>query len=133
MPELLQIVFSGAITGEYDLETSKKRFQKLFRLSDDKVSKLFTGKEFVIKTGISEEEAMKFAIKITDAGCECALEDVPDENDPTQDPNFVDRRKGERRIRTRRPPRPNAIVPDRRIFPGRRRGDAKKSGQQQIG
>ncbi|MBL4680700.1 MAG: hypothetical protein JKY88_08260 [Pseudomonadales bacterium] len=132
MPELLQIVFSGALTGEYDLKTSKKNFQKLFRLSDAKVNKLFTGKEIVIKSGMNEQEAMNFAIKIADTGCECAIAEVPDKNDPTNDPDFVDRRKGERRIRTRRPPRPGAIVPDRRISLGRRRGDANKT-KQQIG
>lgn len=105
----------------------KKNFNSF---SDARTDKLFTGKEFVIKTGISEDEAMKFAIKFADTGCECSMEEVPDENDPTNDPNFVDRRKGERRIRTRRPSRPGAIAPDRRVLLGHRRGDSKNTGQQ---
>ncbi|MFT7686499.1 MAG: hypothetical protein ACI9FB_001844 [Candidatus Azotimanducaceae bacterium] len=129
MSGLLQIVFYGATTGEYDLETSKKRFQKLFNLPETRTEKLFGGQEFVIKSGISKEQAMNFAIKISEAGCECAIEDMPDENDPTNDPNFVEQRKGDRRVRTRRPPRPGAIVPDRRLMAGRRKGDADSSGQ----
>ena len=131
MPENLQIIFSGTITGEYDLDTSKLRFKKLFNIPEKRVDKLFSGKDFVIKSGISEDQAMKFAIKIADAGCECAIEEMPDENDPTLDPNFVERRKsGERRVRTRRPPRAGAIVPDRRQNNGRRRADIAKSNQQ---
>ena len=129
MSDSLQIVFSGTTTGEYDVDTSKKRFQKLFNLPDKRIDKLFNGNEVVIKSGISEEQAMNFAIKIAEAGCECAIEEMPDENDPTNDPNFVEQRKAERRVRTRRPPRPGAIVPDRRIFAGRRKGDANNSGQ----
>ncbi len=117
-----RLVFDGTTTGEYDLDTSKKRLQHFFKIPAGKVNQLFTGEEVVVKTNISEQLAMKFAFKIAEAGCECYIEPVPDDNDPTTDPNFVERRKSDRRLRPRRPPRPGAIIPDRRNR-GRRKTD----------
>lgn len=113
---LFQITFAGAITGEFDLPTTKQQFRKLFKLTPQKLERLFLGNEVTIKSNITESTAMSFAIKIAEAGCECSIEPMPDENDLTTDPNFVNRRTGgERRVRFRRGPRPGAIVPDRRL------------------
>lgn len=119
---LYRVLFSGALTGEYDLETTKKRFAKRFRLDNSKVDKLFTGKEFVLKDNIEEELAVTYAMKVAETGCECYIENVP--NDMSEQAGFVERRQnGERRVRFRRGPRPGAAVPDRRQNKGRRKAD----------
>lgn len=108
-----RIVFDGTLTGEFDLETTKRRFGKLFKLDARKTEALFSGKEQIIKDNITEDVAMKFAIKIAEAGCECYIESVAP-RDPDV-PDTGERRKSERRLRWRRGPRPGAIVPDRRL------------------
>ena len=120
----MKIVFDGTLTGEYDDVTTKKRFQKLFRLKDEQVARLFSGTEFTIKSNLTEAVAMEMAFKIADAGCECAIEPMPDDNDISLQPGFVEQRKlGNRRLKFRRGPRPGAIIPDRRHNNGRRKTD----------
>ena len=110
--ELFRVVFDGSLTGEFDEATTKKRFAKLFRLNMQRVNTLFSGKEYVIKNNISESLAMEFMIKVAEAGCECSVQEMPDENEP----NYDEKRKvEERRLRFRRPARTGAIVPDRRL------------------
>ncbi|MBQ76465.1 MAG: hypothetical protein CMQ20_15780 [Gammaproteobacteria bacterium] len=110
--DLFRVVFDGSLTGEFDSATAKKRFGKLFHLATQRVDLLFSGREFVIKNNITEEKAMEFMIKVSEAGCECYVQEMPDENEPDYDEL---RTKGERRLRYRRPPRTGAMVPDRRM------------------
>jgi hypothetical protein len=110
--ELFRVVFDGSLTGEFDEVTSRKRFGRLFRLNSQRVDSLFSGKEYVIKNNVTENQAMEFMIKVSEAGCECYVQEMPDENEPDYDEK---RKTGERRMRYRRPPRAGAIVPDRRL------------------
>lgn len=110
--QLFRVVFGGSLTGEFDEATAKKRFGKLFRLNDQRVNSLFSGKDYVIKNNVTESQAMTFMIKVSEAGCECSVQEMPDENEPEYDEK---RKSGERRLRFRRPPRTGAIVPDRRL------------------
>jgi hypothetical protein len=120
---LYRVVFNGNLTGEYDLDTTKRRVQKLFRLTDRTVSRMFAGKEVILKDNVAEDVAMNYAIKLADAGCECYIDLVPADDDISTEEGFVERRRGGRRMGVRRPPRPGAIVPDRREVVGRRRSD----------
>lgn len=121
---LFHIIFSGALSGEYDLQTTKRRFKKVFRLSDDQVEKLFSGKEFVIKTHVTESIAMKFAIKLSDIGCECAIQEA-------LDPDLE--RLFEARIAQRRLSfdhvTSGASVEERRLLIGRRKSDISRRVQ----
>jgi len=110
--KIFQVVFNGAVTGEFDLETTKARFKKVFKLRPTQLNKLFTGNDVVIKKNINEDTAMQFAMKIADIGCECYIEHMP-----SLDGNKIDEHRSadERRTRFRRPPRPGAIIPDRRL------------------
>lgn len=110
--QLFRVVFDGSLTGEFDEATAKKRFGRLFHLSGKQVNSLFSGKDYVIKNNVTESQAMKFMIKVSEAGCECSVQEMPDENEPEYDEK---RRTSERRLRFRRPPRTGAIVPDRRL------------------
>ncbi len=119
--ELYRVVFSGRITEEFDLATTKKRFAKVFRLAPQKVDKLFSRQDTVLKDNVIEGLAMKFAMKIADVGCECYIEPVPHTGDISQQQGFVEQRGGVRRLWQRRPPRSGTVIPDRRILVGRRR------------
>ncbi len=119
--QLFRVVFDGSLTGEFDEATAKKRFGKLFRVNDQRVNTLFSGKNYVIKNNITESQAMEFMIKVAEAGCESSVQEMPDENEPEYDEK---RNSRERRLRLRRPPRAGAIVPDRRLHI-RRKTDRK--------
>jgi len=120
---LYQIVFCGSLTGEFEVAEAKSRFQKLFKLKDKQIEKLFSGKEHVIKSHLPEDRAMSMAIRIIETGCECEVEIIPDLDDISLQPGFVEHRKAIRRLRYRRDPRPGVIVPDRRDVSSRRKMD----------
>lgn len=124
--ESYRVTFDGATTEEYDLETTKKRFAKYFKLNLKKTERLFSGKVHILKTGITEAEAMKFAVAIANIGCECYIEPVPHDDDISHQPGFVERRRGgERRVNPsrRKSVRSASIRPDRRQNNGRRKTD----------
>ena len=110
--KIFQVVFNGAVTGEFDLETTRARFRKAFKLNPAQLEKLFAGHDVVIKKNIDEDTAMQFAMRIADIGCECYIEHMPSPDGKKIDEH---RSTDERRTRFRRPPRPGAIVPDRRL------------------
>jgi len=61
---LCRIVFSGTLTGEYDEEETQRRFAARFNLDTQRLQRLFSGKEFDLKSNISESRAMDYAFKI---------------------------------------------------------------------
>ena len=118
-----RVVFAGDLTGEFDLDATKRRFGKVFKLDESKVKRLFSGPEYTIKSGLTENQAMEFAMKVAEIGCECWIDLMPDPDDISLKPGFVEQRKGHRRIQFRRGPRAGAIVPDRRLLLSRRKLD----------
>ena len=116
--QLFRVMFNGTLTGEFDEETTKKQFARLFSLDQKRVNSLFSGKEYVIKNNVTEEVAMEFLIRLAEAGCESYIQEVLDENEPDYDEQ---RKVNERRLRFRRAARPGAIVPDRRLKIRRKR------------
>lgn len=109
--KLYQIKFDATITGEYDLHMTRRRFKKVFGLTQPALEKLFSGKELLIKKDLSEDSAMQFATKIADTGCECVIERILDESEEHYEEN---RDPHDRRIRHRRDSRPAAVIADRR-------------------
>lgn len=131
--QLYRVVFSGALTGEYEAETAKARFAKLFRLDEKKIKTLFSGKEIVIKNNLTEAAAMAYMIKVSETGCECYVEEILHDDDEGE--YEEKRRNDDRRLRYRRGPRPGAIVPDRRLRIRRKRDlrsflDRKRHGHE---
>ena len=124
--QLFRVTFSGVITDEYDLKTTKKMIGRLFRISPEKVERLFSGKEYVLKDNVTEDVAMNFGIRIAESGCECYVETVPDSVEIAASDGDTERREGERRTRFRRPSRPGSATGDRRILIGRRTEDQPK-------
>ncbi len=113
--ELYQVVFSGRLTDEYDLTTTKRRFAKAFRLDAEKTDRLFSGKARAIKSNVSDQTATDFAIKLMEIGCECYVELMPPSS---EQPGLDEQRKAVRRRYNRRGSRPGAVV--RRRLPSRR-------------
>jgi hypothetical protein len=121
-----RVTFSGVITGEYDLETTKNKFRDQFELPVDQVDKYFSGEEYVLKDKVIEEVAMNFAIRIAESGCECYVEEITDDVESTTDSDKIEHRRGDRRITFRRPSRPGSIGADRRSLMSRRTDDKPK-------
>ena len=108
---LFRVVFDGSLTGEFDVATAKKRFSRLFQLNAKRTEKFFSGKSYVIKNNLPEEDAVNFMIKVSEAGCECYLQEITDEDELYYDEKRIG---DERRIKFRRSPRAGARVLDRR-------------------
>ncbi len=121
--ELYRVVFSGQLTEEYDLKTTKRRFTDAFRHGAKRTEHLFSGKARAIKSNVTEEAAKDLAIKLLEIGCKCYVDPIPLSNDISKRPWFNERRKAVRRHRYRRDPRPRANVLDRRLGGGRRDDD----------
>jgi len=116
--ELFKVVLTGEFTGEFEEPLAKARFARMFRLDKKRVDRLFAGGEQVIKSNVTEDMAMKFTIKVLEAGCECYVQEIPDQDEP----EYVEKRQfGERRVRFRRAPRFGSIIPDRRMKLRRKR------------
>ena len=116
--QLFRVVFTGALTGEFDEATSKAQFSKMFRLDEARARRLFSGRESVIKNNVTEAVALQMMIKVLESGYECYVQEVPDEDEA----EYHEKRSGgERRVRYRRDPRPGAILPDRRLKMRRKR------------
>jgi hypothetical protein len=127
---LFRVVFTGALTGEFDEPEARAKFSKLFRLNEKNAAKVFSGHERVIKNNIAEAEAMNFMIRVLETGWECYVQEVPDANEPDYEEK---RSSGERRIRFRRGPRPGAIIPDRRLVIRRRRDKRQFAELKRLG
>lgn len=108
-----KVVFDGTLTGEFDLETTKQQFAKLFKLDSKRVDSLFSGKEFVIKHRVRESVAIKYLIRLADVGCECYMQEII-EVDEEEMPENERRTSRERRMHFRRGPRPGELMQDRR-------------------
>jgi len=124
--DTFRVIFNGTITEEYDRVTTVKRFAKYFKISQKKAKLLFSGSEQVIKADLTEEDAMKLAMAIATVGCECVIEQVPEDYDLSKRPGFVERRNGANRrlMKSRRKiVRGSAVKPDRRQNNGRRLTD----------
>jgi hypothetical protein len=107
-----RVVFNGTLTGEFDQAVTCRRLAKLFRLDESRAQTLFSGRECVIRTDLTEAKAMTYLIRMAEAGAESYVQEVLDVNTP----DYVEKRTDfERRQRYRRDPRAGAIVPDRRL------------------
>ena len=77
--QLFKVVFSGELTGEYNEATTRKRFSTLFNIDDERTNTLFSGKETVMRSKISKEDALKLMYKLAEAGCDSYLEEIQTE------------------------------------------------------
>lgn len=118
--DTFRVVFRGEVIEGNAPDEVKSNMAKLFKLDMDepdqlaKLEKLFSGHKLVIKDKISKEKALQYKQAMANAGARCAIEQ-----------NVLEQRKGQRRKRgdRRTVRRTSAILPDRRVKPGRRKTD----------
>ncbi|MFT5692232.1 MAG: hypothetical protein ACI92E_001563 [Oceanicoccus sp.] len=122
-----RVIFDATLTGEFDLETSKERFSKMFKLSNNKTESLFSGKKVTVKKDISEQNALNLMLQIANAGGKCYLEKMHEEKETA-----VDRRQQayDKRRKFRRGPRAGSIMQDRRLHI--RRSPEKDQYEEQV-
>ena len=65
-----RVVLNGSLTGEFDEATTRRNLSRLFRLNQEKVRVLMSGRERVIKSDLTEAVAMTYLIRLAEAGCE---------------------------------------------------------------
>lgn len=109
-----QLVFSGEIKEGLNPDDVKEVFARLFSVSERQIKHLFSGETHIIKKNITQEQALKYVVKMDEIGV-ISYVDIK-ENELQLPPGITrDRRKGERRFRPdRRTFTRGSIVPDRR-------------------
>lgn len=63
-----QLLFSGEITTEANQEVVKANVGRLLGVQPDKAQRLFSGRTVVLKSNLSEAEAMSWQAKLSDVG-----------------------------------------------------------------
>ena len=71
------VFFSGAVKHEEQRSQTIEQFRQRFKLSDEKVEKVFSGKPVPLKKAINEEQANRFAAQLSQLGLICRV--VPQE------------------------------------------------------
>ena len=61
-----RVVFDGSLTGDYSLENTKLRFGKVFGLFTEKINRYFSGKAITLKSNLTEDGAMGYAVKLVE-------------------------------------------------------------------
>ena len=116
-----QLVFAGETKEGLNPDEVIQAFSRVFRVSDEQMTHLFSGKTHRINTDITQEQALKYVVKLDEIW---AVSYVDIKDDELYLPPGVteDRRKRDRRFK-----------PDRRkvtrsnILPDRRKADRIKS------
>ena len=70
---LCRVVFNGRVTGEFDMETTRRNSRQLFRLHEKTVARIFAAHEAFPKVRIPESVAVTYAIKLASKVCECRI------------------------------------------------------------
>ena len=71
--ERFNLVFSGDLARGADLAQAKKNLGRLFKISDEKVEALFSGKAITLKKNLDFATANKYRTAIKNAGCRADL------------------------------------------------------------
>ena len=68
MPETVSVIVSGKTVEGVSIEQASKNLAALFKLTDDRVAALFTGKPVAIKRGLDQARAVKLCAALAKAG-----------------------------------------------------------------
>lgn len=68
MSETFSVVVTGKIADGFALSDAKSQVSKLFKLSPEKVERLFSGKPVAIRRGIDKPQAMKLRAALAKTG-----------------------------------------------------------------
>ena len=80
MPEKrYSIFFSGKVAQGHGIEEVKRNLASTFKLGDEKIEQLFTGKQVMIKKDADYQSAIKYKMAFETAGAICRVEEVKSE------------------------------------------------------
>ena len=71
------IEFSGQIIPGWEIEEVKTNMANLLKADDSKISRLFSGKRFVIKKNVDQQNAFKINEAFKNAGADLILTEIP--------------------------------------------------------
>lgn len=77
-----KIVFHGEIAQGASKEQVKTKLQRLCQLSPTTIERIFSGKGFVLKSGLDAEAAKRFSVVIATTGAICTVVPVPADGTP---------------------------------------------------
>ena len=66
--ELYNVIFQGKTLADADLQQVKEQLARLFKVDEEKVSKMFSGKAVVIKKSTDRATAQKYSMAMKKAG-----------------------------------------------------------------
>jgi hypothetical protein len=117
-----QIVFSGEIVKDYDVDIVKHNLAELFKADMPAINRIFCGQPMVIKRNLDPEGALVYLSAITQAGAVARMEFMPGvrEGSVTTEHRKVARRQA---VKRRKRLRDETFVPDRREVHDRRHPD----------
>ncbi len=75
--ERYQVVFSGLPRDGVDVATLKENFRRQFRLSEERLAMLFSGREIPVKKDMSWMQALQYQDRMKALGAQCKI--VPQE------------------------------------------------------
>ncbi|MFC1551473.1 hypothetical protein ACFL6P_02790 [Candidatus Latescibacterota bacterium] len=71
------LIFHGVFADGHDAETVRKNIADLFKVSDKKVERLFSGSAVTVKKNVDHATALKYQTAFKNAGALCSIEEVP--------------------------------------------------------
>ena len=107
------LFFTGECHEEFALETVKSNFKSHFNLTDTEIEEYFSGNEIILESDINQLEALSKVVEIEELGGICYFLPLEDELSLPEG-IITDRRKDQRRQRTRRAIYRSGIHADRR-------------------
>jgi uncharacterized Tic20 family protein len=87
--------FSGQIIPGWEIEEVKANMAKLLKANDSKISRLFSGKRFVIKKNVDQQNAFKINEAFKNAGADLILSEIPNSRPAAPPPLPVQESPGE--------------------------------------
>ncbi|MBI5611894.1 MAG: hypothetical protein HY942_02315 [Gammaproteobacteria bacterium] len=108
-----QIVFSGEIAKDCDIDIVKRNLAALFKTDLPAINRIFCGQPMVIKRNLDPEHALMYLSAITQAGAVARMEFMPMAQQASV---AIEHRNAVRRLTTQRRQRlrDESFVPDRR-------------------
>ncbi|MFC1649948.1 hypothetical protein ACFL2X_00110 [Candidatus Latescibacterota bacterium] len=68
------LIFRGVIADGHDAETVRKNIAELFKVSEEKVERLFSGRPVTVKKNVDKATALKYQSAFKKAGALCSVE-----------------------------------------------------------
>lgn len=120
--QIYQIVFTGEIVKDYDVDIVKRNLAELFKADILAINRIFCGQPVVVKRNLDPEGALVYLSAITQAGAVARMEfmSVAQGGNIATEHRKVTRREAAKR---RKRLRDETFVPDRRESQDRRHPD----------